>query len=140
MQKVIMIVCECIVVVTKLLFCITTKTFYQGGLKITTMMTPTSSFHDDEEYETVVYEQGFEVSRFATPQRGRSMQSSSPMTRKNNTFSQSPARRFITASLTPQRNKLGTPMRAFSFRRRRKQNVPPGSDSEAALFVRVSCK
>ncbi len=84
-------------------------------------------FHDGE--ATIIFEEGFEVPRQPTPVRMR-VHTPSPSRRRNY--------RSPSPSCRRNKNKLLTPIRAFSFRRRKKNLVPPGPDNEATLAVRVS--
>jgi hypothetical protein len=95
-------------------------------------------YDESDDTDTIVYEQGFEVSRVQTPQRGR-MHTPSPSRRSRSTSSRipcSPGRR-VTPNPSERKNRLLTPIRAFSLRRK-KNRVPPGPNSEAALVIRVS--
>ena len=118
------------------------------------MISATTELHDDSNNinnssedgstcTTIIVDQGYEVLRVTTPRRQQTrMGTPSPSSRSSRRFTPSPSRRRLLTTPSPsrRRNKMLTPMRAFSFRRKRKNRVPPGPDSEAAMVVRVSSK
>jgi hypothetical protein len=109
------------------------------------LVTPTSTavsygagdYLSDDDTTMMLYEQGYEVCRIPTPQRGVRMHTPSP-SRRTNSFRASPGRRATPSPTGRKKNRLMTPIRALSFRRKKKNLVPPGPDSEAASIIRVS--
>ena len=97
-------------------------------------------YEDDDDVSTIMHhEQGFEVAP-NTPLRGRMMLTPSP-SRRQRVIPYSPKRSqsFTYRERSPKRkNRLLTPIRALSFRRKKKNQLPPGPDSEAAMVLRVS--
>lgn len=101
------------------------------GSKLT-MISPKSVIQEDthDGEATIIFEEGFEVPRLPTPVRMR-VHTPSPSRRRN----------YRTPSPNCRghhKNRMLTPVRAFSLRRKKKNLVPPGPDSEVALAVRVS--
>eukprot|EP00551_Chaetoceros_affinis_P016979 CAMPEP_0203688926 /NCGR_PEP_ID=MMETSP0091-20130426/1426_1 /ASSEMBLY_ACC=CAM_ASM_001089 /TAXON_ID=426623 /ORGANISM="Chaetoceros affinis, Strain CCMP159" /LENGTH=147 /DNA_ID=CAMNT_0050558485 /DNA_START=57 /DNA_END=500 /DNA_ORIENTATION=+ len=85
----------------------------------------------DDGHHNIIFDQGYEVMRVPTPRGRRGIHTPSPSRRGRRSFTTSPS------PTGRRKNRLITPIRTFSFRRRNKKDLPPaGPDSEAALVVR----